>query len=86
MSFLSGRGGLPISEQDRKLVRAAGFGPADALLPSHDAPPVYTDSYARLIRALEGDPAAIASLNLPADGEAVPNGASNGQGSGEQPD
>jgi hypothetical protein len=64
VSFLPVRGGEPMSEHDRKLVNAAGTGVYDVFLPSHDAPPVYTEAYARLIRALDGDESAIASLNV----------------------
>jgi hypothetical protein len=74
MSLLSSRSGIPMSDYDRKLVKAAGFGHVDVFLPSHDAAPVYTDRYARLILALEGDKAALASLELSHQSDAAGNG------------
>jgi len=53
-------------DYDRKLVNAAGFSDHDLVIPAHDAPPVYTEGYAQLILALEGDPSALAAVKASA--------------------
>ena len=55
-----------MSDYDQRLVNAAGFVDHDLVLPSHDASPVYTDGYAQVIRALEGDPNALAAVRAAA--------------------
>lgn len=63
MSFITKRGAYAMPEFDKRALRAAGYRNADLFVASHDAPPLYTKSYAQTIRALEGDPEAMAALD-----------------------
>jgi hypothetical protein len=66
-------------EYDQKVVKTAGLSDRDLFLASHDAPPVYTEDYARLILALEGDEVASAAVNAVSD-ERRSHGDNGGEG------